>query len=66
MQQGKENEGGNLAVLSLDERGRTAVDMGGPYHQVEAGELFPTESINSEASVAHLVGSGDLNHRASL
>ena len=50
-------------MLSLDEHsGRGGeLEMGGPYHQVEAGELFPTESINSEASVAHLVGSGDLN-----
>ena len=50
-------------LLSLD-GGSRGVDMDGPYHQVEGRDLFPTSSINSEASVAHLVGSGDNSHRA--
>ena len=55
--QGRDNENKELAPLSLDEGG---ADLdGGAYHTVEERELFPTESINSEASVAHLIVTGD-------
>ena len=49
--QGKENDSREPAPLSLDGNG-----AGGEGER----ELFPTESINSEASVAHLVAGSDI------
>ncbi len=51
-----EDDSRELAPLSLD--GGADLD-GGAFHTVEERELFPTESINSEASVAHLIVTGD-------